>query len=143
MKIDKSVYDDLMNTVPATPPEVGVILGGKGGIVEFYYVDSGLPCGDGCYVPDTDALNAVIDGWCDKGIDLIGFAHTHSVSSKLSAADRLYVKDILKAQQPYHASLLFPVIIPHKCVESYAAEIRGDNIVISEDQIKIIAFKKV
>lgn len=138
MKIKRSVYEELMCEVPAVPPEVGIILGGKGDVVECYHVDPGLPCGDGCYLPDTGDLNLVIEDWVEKGVSLIGFAHTHSSVPTLSSADKVYINEILGSLKLYFDALRFPVVIPGEHMVSYVATMEGNNLIIAEDNMDFL-----
>lgn len=139
MKIRKRVYDRLIHGVPDVPPEVGIILGGKDGIVECYHMDCGLLCGNGCYMPNTDCLNAVIEDWAEQGTALIGFAHTHHSVPTLSMADKVYIREILNALKFNFDILNFPVVIPKGYVVNYIATIKGNDLIITRDDIDFLA----
>lgn len=139
MKIRKRIYDELIHDVPDVPPEVGIILGGKGGIVECFHVDIGLSCMNGCYVPDTGGLNAVIEDWTEKGTALIGFAHTHHSVPTLSSADKIYIREIMNALKSHFDILHFPVVIPKGYMVNYTATIEGDNLTITRGDLYYLA----
>ena len=70
-------------------PESGGILGINENrvVTEFHHDSTGVTT-KRIYVPDTESLNAVIREWNLRGIEFVGFVHSHSAGKKnLSAVD--------------------------------------------------------
>ncbi len=90
------MLDDKWQNVHAAQP--GGILGTKPEYVvaEFYHDRAGATT-EKIYIPDTDALNAVIDTWAGHGIRFIGFVHAHPPRKiRLSSIDVHYANKIKK-----------------------------------------------
>lgn len=137
MVISKTLYERLMKEIPTVPPEIGVILGKKTNIIDYYYLDYGLAHSAECYVPNIDILNSVINDWARDGIQFVGFAHTHNNIPTLSSADKEYIFEILQAVKSYRKSLLFPVIIPQQHMVCFSASIQGKDLVVVDQSIEI------
>lgn len=78
--LTQSVYNQILKTVGAFPPEHGGVLGAKKGqpVTAFYFDATGCSSPDG-YVPDVAAINAVLaDEWMPEGILMVGIVHSHA-----------------------------------------------------------------
>ena len=93
-----SLTDFVMKEVAATLtlPEMGGILGCEtNNLVNYFYHDSTGISTKKIYIPDTMALNKVIDDWHTQGIKFVGFIHSHSEDRKfLSRLDIKYAQKI-------------------------------------------------
>ena len=100
ISITKEVYDQLCQTIGRHPAEMGGILGSSNGgeIIDHYYFDFSAHTTSGTYTPNIAILNRVISTWNDKGVELVGFIHSHPAgSTKPSEGDFRYVKEIMRA----------------------------------------------
>lgn len=92
--ITDSVLDEIKSTLRL--PEMGGILGSSTNkiITDYYYDITGHTTAMN-YTPDIDTLNGVIRQWHIRGIDFIGFVHSHSACKKtLSLVDIRYAEKI-------------------------------------------------
>ena len=92
--ITDSVLDEIKSTLRL--PEMGGILGSSTNkiITDYYYDITGYTTTMN-YTPDIDTLNSVIRQWHIRGIDFIGFVHSHSACKKtLSLVDIRYAEKI-------------------------------------------------
>lgn len=72
------VYDEIKRTIGCRKPEQGGILGSSDGKhIDHYYFDKTANRSSASYTMDTKALNEVIHGWNDNGIQLVGIIHSH------------------------------------------------------------------
>ncbi len=140
LKIKKSVYKSLLNDSPYVPPESGGVIGGNNKIVTCFVADAGKISNEfNRYEPDTKIINNIISYWLNSGIDFMGLYHTHpSGDEKLSQADMIYIKSIMKSISEYTNALYFPLIIPKEKMISYYAKIIADKVNIFETAIEIL-----
>ena len=76
--ITAEVYDQIKKTIGTRKPEQGGILGSSDGIhIDHYYFDKTADRTSASYTMDAKALNEVIHGWNDNGIQLVGIIHSH------------------------------------------------------------------
>lgn len=141
MQIYEDILNDIQNCMPSTPPEAGGILGGKNGQICIWEFDAGYEEHGCIYRPNVDYLNSIIATWINNGFDFMGIMHIHFGGSRyLSAGDKIYIEQIMKAMPPSIKQLYFPLITqPEKDIISYKA-VRSfwGNIKIKPDQVKII-----
>lgn len=78
--------------------ERGGILGsGRDGVIRHFHFDTGAQCTPSSYSPDVAVLNRVIKDWKRTGVRFRGIVHSHPEQfSVLSAADKMYAKEIMK-----------------------------------------------
>lgn len=137
MKIQRTVYTQLLQACPVPPPETGGILGGRNGIVTTFALDRLGTCGT--YSPDAEKLNLIISDWEKQGIAFLGIFHTHPLGdSELSIHDRSYVERIMIAMPSRISKLYFPLVFPGDRMLSFAAEEKFNGICIHTDAIKFI-----
>lgn len=138
MRINRTLYEKMFSEVRNTFPELGGILGGTSGIITQLYLDNGVEnekqC---CYVPNTSALNEVIQAWSENEIEFYGLFHTHCYGSGvLSEGDKKYVKAIMESMPKSVKKLYFPVIVfPQKEVVAYEASLAKGQLIIKEEKI--------
>lgn len=76
--ITAEVYDQIKRTIGTRKPEQGGILGSSDGVhIDYYYFDKTADRTSASYTMDAKALNEVIHGWNDNGIQLVGIIHSH------------------------------------------------------------------
>ncbi|MCI5728235.1 MAG: hypothetical protein MR374_01660 [Clostridia bacterium] len=141
MKILASVYQRILDSMPAVPPEIGGILGSIDGVICECQVDAGCPIHCGCfYSPNVDFLNDTIKNWQSKGIVFHGIFHTHFFGVQtLSDGDMAYINVILQAMPTHISELYFPVVVlPEKIVVSYLAIHDGKMVNIKNDELSIV-----
>ncbi len=141
MKILKDVYQYILHSAPAVPPEIGGILGSIGGVVRVCQMDNGHPAGCKCsYSPNVDFLNQIIKGWNVDGILFHGIFHTHFFGVQtLSYGDINYINAILHSMPAYIRELYFPIVIlPEKIIVSYLAARNGNAVEIKSDALTIV-----
>lgn len=142
MKICKEVLDAILNSMPALPPEVGGIIGGKAGEICIWEFDKGYEEKRCCvYRPNVDHLNRIIAIWIDKGYDFMGIFHVHFGGAKhLSEGDKLYIEKIMKSMPKTIKKLCFPIVVqPERELISYiATRGRFQKIKIIADKVEII-----
>ena len=92
--IAANVLEDIKATL--TVPETGGILGVRAGrVVSEFYHDSTGTTTERNYIPDIDSLNKVLRDWKRRGIEFVGFVHSHHADNKnLSNVDIKYAKKI-------------------------------------------------
>ena len=143
MKINLKVYQKIVFDCPCAPPEVGVIMGGKNGIISEFDFDFGLYHKDdfAIYIPNVSLINHKISRWIDQGIDFYGIAHSHLEGAEfLSTEDEIYIKNILSSMPSSVPSLYFPLIIPGKNILGYKAQKVTSGIVIQSESVDIEAY---
>ena len=92
--IANSVLDEIKSTLRL--PEMGGILGSSANniVTDYYHDITGYTTARN-YTPDIDTLNNVIFQWHLRGIEFVGFVHSHSVCKKtLSLVDIRYAEKI-------------------------------------------------
>lgn len=113
MKIIRSVYKKILNTVGNAPIESGGIIGMKNNTVCAFVFDA-EGHGYDRYAPSLNTLNKVIEEWFKNDIIFAGIVHSHHNGLNiLSKGDREYAKSILDGS-PQINSLIFP-IVTKKC----------------------------
>lgn len=115
MRMAISIPRSIMNSVGASPPETGGILGGpkdSDDITEFVRDDGGKWTGT-TYTPDHEALNRMLrDDWKPKGLDFKGFVHSHPEGyTQLSPGDLRYIRRIFDCNPAMHV-FMAPIVIP-------------------------------
>lgn len=141
MNILTSVYQYILNSVPAVPPEIGGILGSVDGVVCECQIDTGHCTSCGCYYsPNVDILNNTIKNWQGAGILFHGIFHTHFFGVQtLSDGDIAYIDAILQAMPTYIGELYFPIVVlPEKLMVSYLAIRNGKTVEIKNDELNIV-----
>lgn len=141
MKIYRKLLDDILNSMPLKPPEVGGIIGGKEGKVCVWKFDRGNAERGCIYVPNVSYINSVIDVWIENDYDFMGILHVHYGGSKfLSDGDKKYIETIMKSMPSVVKQLYFPIVVqPERKLVSYKAiKNSQDEIIILFDEVKII-----
>jgi len=139
MKISRYVYDQMFQ-LPCVPPEIGGILGSKNEEIDELVFDITEPSYfNGIYVPNVSFLNKCIDKWLDEGITFRGMFHTHALNwLELSSDDKKYIIQIMNAMPDSITKLYFPVVFPLNFIRDFYAEKRDDQIIILEEELKIV-----
>lgn len=137
MTIDQHTYDALCTKFSPVPPEAGGILGSVDGCIRAFVYDPGTPdLTRGCYTPNIDFLNQVIEQWQAQNITFCGIVHSHPPKQRaLSEADLSYIDVIMNEMPPQIKALYFPVVIPGDGIFPYLVQ-RGCAITL--DTITII-----
>jgi hypothetical protein len=143
MYITRKAYEEIINTVPDYPPEIGGILGGYDDIICCSAFDHGMwqknqkKCH---YTPDVEYLNSCIADWEASGIDFYGIFHTHFFGiDTLSEGDRQYIEKIMRAMPETREKLYFPVVVlPERKIISYVCRRKHGKTEIAEDSIYLI-----
>lgn len=139
MKIQKSVFEEIIKTVPYVPPESGGIIGGTNQVVTHFVLDNGtfLSNGYDIYVPDTLFLNKTIQRWKEEGVDFYGIFHSHFPNgTRLSNGDKRYITRIMNTMPQYVSKLYFPIILPKENMIVYRADRVGKNIHLASEDIE-------
>lgn len=108
----RQVYDQICQTIGKYPVETGGALGSSdgGNTIDRFYFDFSAQTTGNTYSPNTKVLNRVIAMWNAKGIELVGFIHSHPEGSiTLSREDCQYGKAIMKAMD-VHGRLFMPIV---------------------------------
>lgn len=138
MRINRIMYEKILNEVRGTFPEMGGILGGVEGIVTQLFLDEGIENEKKCsYTPNVFKLNEIIREWDDKGIEFYGIFHTHCYGSGgLSEGDTRYMKEIMESMPKTVKKLYFPVVVfPQKEMVAYVALLEKGQLIIKEEKI--------
>lgn len=110
--ITEEVFSRIRETVGSQIPETGGILGSSDGKhVDHFYFDVTASVTGATYEPDCDKLNLIIQKWYEKGIEFVGFIHSHPRGAvKPSDPDNLYTTKIMKAfEMEWFVSLIVQV----------------------------------
>lgn len=130
LKLSKSVYLKILDTIGKNPPECGGVLGTKGdGVVtEFYYDTTGKSTPTG-YAPDVATINnMLINDWMPRGVLMVGIVHSHAKENRVpSCGDVGYGIRILQALDTVDFFYL-PIITSHN------SQIRLDCYMICRDE---------
>ena len=140
MKIKKSVFDIIVHSYSAVPPEEGGILGTYENIVCTYFHDKGRKdTSFAIYEPNVDTLNKVLSLWNNKGICFGGIIHSHLPKQNvLSKADIDYIKSVFINIEK-REELYFPVFLPDtQEFIPYLVTQTDDGITIRIDQLIVI-----
>ena len=99
LRMTRSVYEHIRNTVGRLPAESGGALGGvrEGGVITHFHFDKTARRTSTTYSPDTQTLNRLFKtDWNPQGINLMGFVHSHPGQLRQpSGGDLVYAKRIL------------------------------------------------
>lgn len=97
--ITEEVFSQIRESIGSCIPETGGILGSSDGKhIDYFYFDKTANVTGATYEPDCNELNPVIRRWHEKGIEFVGFIHSHPRGAiKPSNPDNLYTKKIMKA----------------------------------------------
>lgn len=113
LQIERSVIEEIRNTIGSMPAEQGGMLGGsrKDGVVRHFYFDRAAVRTNGSYSPDVETINKLLrETWNPNGIDLLGFVHSHPGRLKHpSGGDLEYAGKILAAI-PELTCLYLPIV---------------------------------
>ena len=110
--ITEEVLSRIRETVGSQIPETGGILGSSDGKhIDYFYFDVTASVTGATYEPDCDKLNLIIQKWYEKGIEFVGFIHSHPRGAvKPSDPDNLYTTKIMKAfEMEWFVSLIVQV----------------------------------
>ena len=110
--ITEEVFSQIRESIGSCIPETGGILGSSDGKhIDYFYFDKTANVTGATYEPDCNELNPVIRRWHEKGIEFVGFIHSHPRGAiKPSNPDNLYTKKIMKAlDMEYFVSLIVQV----------------------------------
>ena len=132
------VIEKILGGLPCEPPETGGILGGSGGVVTCSVLDVGKAGGPPCsYTPDVAFLNRQIQEWFKDGIEFMGIFHVHfGGAASISAGDKMYIEQIMKAMPEEITCLYFPIILmPEREVVVYQASMDDGGIQIKREEI--------
>lgn len=142
MKIKKEIYESIVNYPEEMPPEMGGIIGSTDhAVIDTFIGDPGRKGECGCsYTPNTPFLNRMIHQWIQDNILFCGIVHTHFFDVRtLSSGDKEYIYRILEAMPADISELYFPLIVlPKREMVSYRAIIRNGQLMIANDQIKVL-----
>lgn len=140
MRINKSVFCEILASFPSVPPECGGILGQKNGIICAYLHDRKWQSTESAiYVPDVDWMNRCIQEWAFTGIEFAGIVHSHPLDcNTLSEADRAYICQIMTAIPAHIMELFFPILIPGEDMYAYSATRSSGNVTIKPVPITFI-----
>ena len=95
--LDKFIFNKIKKDISLHPAERGGIIGLTNGSITSFYYDSQAKCTFNEYVPSTIILDKVLDEWDEKGIEFIGFVHSHTPNRKcLSPSDIEYAIKVLE-----------------------------------------------
>ena len=95
----KEIYDQILDTIAAQPPETGGVLGRKNGIICKYFYDG-----------NADITNTILDQWLKDDIEFAGIIHSHSEDvNALSYADIHYARKILQENSLEY--VIFPLVV--------------------------------
>lgn len=108
-------------------------------VTDFVFDKGKIDFKKAVYIPNTDFINNQINDWSKQKIEFCGIVHTHPNNQRtLSADDIYYIKNIMSTMPKTISYLYFPIIIPHKNIISYKAEINKGKIDIYADEIIVI-----
>ncbi len=139
MKMKRAVYDQILQTCPAVPPESGGLLGGRDGLITQYVADLGLGNGYDRYVPNVQVFNAALAAWQKDGVQFCGLYHSHFPQGEcLSDADVLYIETILRATAHAVNALYFPLVFPKEKMIAYRATLSDGQVQIQPDGITLV-----
>ncbi|MDO4154763.1 MAG: hypothetical protein Q4E21_07940 [Clostridia bacterium] len=139
MKMQRAVYDEILQTCPAVPPESGGLLGGRGGVITQYIADSGLGNGYDRYAPNVQVFNAVLAEWQKDGVQFFGLYHSHfPQGERLSDADVFYIETILRATANAADTLYFPLVFPKEKMIAYRVALSDGQVQIQPDGITLV-----
>lgn len=125
LKIISDVFNAIMRQLPDTPPEIGGVIGGKGGVIFAYEMDEGNKQERLCsYAPNVNYVNEVIRKWTKANIDFYGIFHVHFFGiQSLSFGDIAYMNQIIAAMPPLIDKLYFPLfVLPEQEMLLYSIE---------------------
>lgn len=139
MKIQKAIYDKILNFCPVVPPETGGIIGQQNGIIGFAEFDSGTVQSESAvYIPDVERLNSVIEKWSCSGIEFVGVFHSHPIGQEtLSKDDIEYIHSVFDSMPDSVTELYFPIVIPKSHIIAYKAIRKNHRICIENDSVVI------
>lgn len=141
MVITEGLYAALLHGLTPAPPELGGLLGGRGGVLERMALDTGadLRKDRNVYCPDIRALNRILRMWAADGITFYGIFHTHPGApgyERLSGADTAYIQRIMRSTA---AELLyFPIVMAGKKLVPYAERQQNGQISIEKTVLTIV-----
>lgn len=110
--ITEEVFSQIRESIGSCIPETGGILGSSDEKhIDYFYFDKTANVTGATYEPDCNELNPVIRRWHEKGIEFVGFIHSHPRGAiKPSNPDNPYTKKIMKAlDMEYFVSLIVQV----------------------------------
>ena len=106
----KEIYDQILDTIAAQPPETGGVLGRKNGIICKYFYDGNADINQYRYVPNVEKTNTILDQWLKDDIEFAGIIHSHSEDvNALSYADIHYARKILQENSLEY--VIFPLVV--------------------------------
>lgn len=141
MRIERKILNEIINCMPAVPPEAGGIIGGRAGLVCLWEYDAGRPEKGCVYRPNVDVMNGIIAEWIEQDYDFMGIVHVHFGGvSTLSEGDIRYIEKIMEAMPGCIAQLYFPIVVqPNRLMASYIACVNeAGGLTIVKDEIEVI-----
>ena len=110
MVISQNVYSQLSSTLGILQPELGGILGLRGGVVREFYFDEGNQFDCNSYFPSITNLNRQILRWSKAGARFCGVIHSHPMgNTTLSQNDISFARKIIELNNHHIGMVYFPI----------------------------------
>lgn len=140
MKIQQSLYQEIISCFSPAPPEAGGIIGMKDGTICAFCFDEGIPNLDrASYIPDVEQLNEIIEQWQREGIRFCGIVHSHPFGQdSLSSGDLDYIQRILHAVPQQIDSLYFPVVVFEEGFYAFSAALEDGAVCINPENVQLV-----
>ena len=141
MKIYRDVLDEIKKAA-TLDYEIGGAIGVDvdSGIISRAFVDSRSPPNKYTYMPNVSLINKVVKSW--KNETFIGLFHSHLSNNQnsLSARDKNYICEIMKAMPLNVEYLYFPLLVlPENRIYGFKAIRTSKNqILICDESVDII-----
>lgn len=138
MIIYKQIYYKILDCIKPAPPETGGIIGEVAGKVSRFEYDNGLRNKNiGCYYPDVDKMNKILQLWEIENINFCGIVHSHLKNQvHLSNGDIEYILKIFSYIPDLGRKLYFPIVVDNKLI-SYEAQMTANGVKIFRKKIEI------
>ena len=114
LKMTEAVVREIYRTIGKRPAEFGGALGGdrETGLITHFQFDDAASRTGATYSPNTDFLNKLFaDDWNPKGINLLGFVHSHPRGFRHPSGGDLYYAHQILTAIPELPQLFLPIVM--------------------------------
>lgn len=138
MKINKKLFNEIINIFEFSPYESGGFLGGcDDTVIKVIYDNEDFRFAE--YKPNNKLLNDILKEWYENDIEFLGIFHTHYPKcTSLSRNDEKFINKFMQEVCDENDIMYFPIVIAKSEMCVYKAELIDGICEIKKDEILLV-----